>query len=325
MSRENPDQVTIRSTSGSGRRVHPHDKRGPGLGGSTKEPQTKGLAMSSYQNSAPHPDTTQRWLSFQAGIQVSASTRDWLAAKITQRRVKVRSRWRKLDPTLQATLTLAFLRTNLTYAELAAANGIDRSTCWRRITEGIRLLAARSIRLADVVRLARKAGWEYLLIDGVNVPTVAFGRKVNRRQIHYSGKHKRHGVNVQTICAPDGTLLWASAALPGKVTDITAARRFKLNSKITRFLGLLADLGYLGLDQVATGYRRKRGEKQLPAAKRLANQLHASLRCLGERGNAQLKWWRVLATELRCRPQHCTRMVKAVLTLHYLEHNPFAA
>jgi hypothetical protein len=25
-----------------------------------------------------------------------------------------------------------------------------------------------------VVRLADKAGWDYLLIDGVNVPTVAF-------------------------------------------------------------------------------------------------------------------------------------------------------
>ena len=281
--------------------------------------------MTSYQPTTPDTAATRRWLTFKAGIQVSASTGDWLAKKITQHRVKIGSRWRKLDPTTQAILTLAFLRTNLTFAELAAANNIHPSTCWRNITEGIQLLAARSIRLADVVRLAQKAGWEYLLIDGVNVPTVAFGRKANHRQKHYSGKHKRHGVNVQTICAPDGTLLWASAALPGKVTDITAARRFKLNSKITRFVGLLADLGYVGLADVATGYKRKRGEKQLPVAKRLANRLHASLRCLGERGNAQMKWWRVLATELRCRPQHCTRMVKAILTVHHLEHTPFAS
>jgi hypothetical protein len=288
-----------------------------------KKPAPGDLAMTSYQPAASDTPATRRWLTFQAGIEVSTSTRDWLAQKITQHRVKIGSPWRKLDPETQATLTLAFLRTNLTYAELAVANGIDRSTGWRRITEGIRLLAARSIRLADVVRLAQKAGWEYLLIDGTNVPTVAFGRKVSRRQIHYSGKYKRHGVNVQTICAPDGTLLWASAALPGKVTDITAARRFKLNAKITRFVGLLADLGYVGLADVATGYKRKRGEKVLPVAKRLANQFHASLRCLGERGNAQLKWWRVLATELRCRPNRCTEMVKAVLTVHHLEHRPF--
>lgn len=281
--------------------------------------------MTLSQSATPDTSATHRWLTFKAGIQVSTSTRDWLAKKITQHRVKISSRWRKLDPETQATLTLAFLRTNLTYAELAVANTINPSTCWRNITEGIRLLAARSIRLADVVRLAQKAGWDYLLIDGVNVPTVAFGRKVNRRQIHYSGKHKRHGVNVQTICAPNGTLLWASAALPGKVTDITAARHFNLNTKITRFVGLLADLGYVGLADVATGYKRKRGEKELPAAKRLANRFHASPRCLGERGNAQMKWWRVLATELRCRPEHCTIMIKAVLTLHHLEHAPFAA
>jgi hypothetical protein len=207
----------------------------------------------------------------------------------------------------------------------SAGNTLSTTTCWRYITEGIDLLAGRAIRLKDIVRLAKKAGWKYLLVDGVNVPTVAFGRKLTKRQKHYSGKHKRHGVNIQTICAPDGTLLWASAALPGKTNDITAARRHKLDTKVGLLIGLLADLGYLGLDNTATGFRRKKGEKTLPHAKRIANELHASLRCLGERGNAQLKWWRVMATELRCRPNRCTRMVKAVLTLHHLEETPFAA
>ena len=32
----------------------------------------------------------------------------------------------------------------------------------------------------------------------------------------------------------------------------------------------------------------------------------------------------VLASELRCRPERCTAMVKAVLALHYMEHDPFA-
>jgi len=42
-------------------------------------------------------------------------------------------------------------------------------------------------------------------------------------------------------------------------------------------------------------------------------------------GNARLKYWKVLASELRCCPEHCTAMVKAVLALHYMEHDPFAA
>jgi hypothetical protein len=44
-----------------------------------------------------------------------------------------------------------------------------------------------------------------------------------------------------------------------------------------------------------------------------------------ERGNARLKYWKVLATELRCQPGRCTAVVKAVLALHYMEHDPFAA
>jgi hypothetical protein len=217
------------------------------------------LAMSSYQPPTTPSDPTGRWLTFTAAVAISAATRDWLATKITGRRRRIRSRWRLLDPTTQATLVLAFLRTNLTYAELATANHISRNTCRRIINEGIDLLAQRAIRLSEVVRLAHKAGWEYLLIDGVNVPTIAFARKLNRHQKHYSGKHRRHGVNVQTICAPDGRLLWASAALPGKVNDITAARRHQLPAKVAKLLGLLADLGYLGLPDVATGFRRPRG------------------------------------------------------------------
>jgi hypothetical protein len=281
--------------------------------------------MPSYHDAKPDTAPGRQWQKFTAAVAVSTATRDKLAKQIAAHRAKIGSRWRLVDATAQATLVIAYLRTNLTYAELAAGNDISTSTCWRYIDEGIGLLAAAAIRLKDVVRLARKSGWDYLLVDGVNVPTVAFGRKLNRRQKHYSGKHKRHGVNVQTICAPDGRLLWASAALPGRTTDITAARRHKLDVKVGRLIGLLADLGYLGLAEALTAYRRKRGEKELPAAKRAANGIHASLRCVGERGNAQLKWWRVLATELRCRPARCTRVVKAVLALHHLEVAPFAA
>ncbi len=73
-----------------------------------------------------------------------------------------------------------------------------------------------------------------------------------------------------------------------------------------------------------TGKRKPRG-KEMPAAQRAANRLQARLRCAGERGNARLEYWKVLASELRCRPGQCTTMVKAVLALHYMEHDPFAA
>jgi hypothetical protein len=106
---------------------------------------------------------------------------------------------------------------------------------------------------------------------------------------------------------------------------ITAARKAGLAAMLVPLIGVLADLGYAGWDeQVITGRRKPRG-KELSPAQRAANRLQAQLRCVGERGNARLRYWKVLATELRCDPERCTGMVKAVLALHYMEHDPFAA
>jgi hypothetical protein len=40
----------------------------------------------------------------------------------------------------------------------------------------------------------------------------------------YSGKHKRHEVNLQVVASPDGTILWVSGELPGSTHDTAAAR-----------------------------------------------------------------------------------------------------
>ena len=264
---------------------------------------------------------------FRAGVKVSAATCEDLAESLRRRHERQGTRWRLLSPLAQAVLVIAFVRTNLAYAELAAGFGISESTCWRDIREGISVLAdrGRRISLADVAKLAVKMGWDYVIVDGVHVPTVTFGRKTGGQRAFYSGKHKRHGLNVQTVCSPDGELLWAAAPAPGGTVDVTAARQAGIAEILTSLIGVLADLGYLGWDkEVVTGRRKPRG-KEMTAAQRAANRLQAQLRCVGERGNARLKYWKVLATELRCQPGQCTAMVKAVLALHYMEHDPFAA
>jgi hypothetical protein len=76
-----------------------------------------------------------------------------------------------------------------------------------------------------VARLAVKMGWDYVIVDGVHVPTVTFRRKTGGQRAFYSGKHKRHGLNVQTVCSPVGELPWAAAPLPGAAVDVTAARK----------------------------------------------------------------------------------------------------
>jgi hypothetical protein len=284
--------------------------------------------MTVYQGTSFTPELTSTgYALFRAGVRVSAGTVRDLAGSLRRRHERQGTRWRLLAPLAQAVLVIAFLRTNLTYAELAAGFGVSESTCWRGIREGISVLAdrGRRISLRDVARLAVKMGWEYVIVDGVHVPAVTFGRKTGGQRAFYSGKHKRHGLNVQTVCSPDGELLWAAAPLPGATVDVTAARKARIAVMLVSVIGVFADLGYLGWDQeVITGRRKPRG-KELTAAQRAANRLQAQLRCVGERGNARLKYWKILATELRCDPGRCTAVVKAVLALHYMEHDPFAA
>ena len=219
--------------------------------------------MTVYQGTSFTPELTATgYALFRAGVKVSAGTCDDLAESLRRRHERNGARWRLLSPLAQAVLVTAFLRTSLTYAELAAGFGILVTTCWRDVAEGISVLAdrGRRISLADVARLAVKMGWDYLIVDGVHVPTVTFGRKTGGQRAFYSGKHKRHGLNVQTVCSPAGELLLAAAPQPGATVDVTAARRAGIAAMLTCLIGVFADLGYLGWDEaVITGRRKPRG------------------------------------------------------------------
>jgi len=136
--------------------------------------------MTVYQGTSFTPVLTAAgYALFRAGVKVSRQSCEDLAESLRRRHERHGTRWRLLSPLAQAVLVIAFLRTNLTYAELAAGFEVSGSTCWRDVREGISVLAdrGRRISLADVARLAVKMGWDYLIVDGVHVPTVTFGRK----------------------------------------------------------------------------------------------------------------------------------------------------
>src|SRR2546427_5923658 len=184
--------------------------------------------MTVYQGMSFTPERTKTgYALFRGGVKVSGGAVDDLAGSLRRRHERNGTRWRLLSPEAQAVLVIAFLRTNLAYAELAAGFGISPAACWRDVAEGISALAdrGRRISLRDVARLAVKMGWDYLIVDGVHVPAVTFGRKTGGQRAFYSGKHKRHGLNVQTVCSPAGELLWAAAPAPGAAVDVTAARQ----------------------------------------------------------------------------------------------------
>ena len=90
---------------------------------------------------------------------------------------RIGTRWLVHDVTMQAILTIAWLEGGHTYRALGACNGVPKSTCRTLVQEGIKVLARRALALTEVVNLARKAGWDYLIADNGYGPSY---RRVTR-------------------------------------------------------------------------------------------------------------------------------------------------
>jgi hypothetical protein len=251
-------------------------------------------------------------LFYPAALPLSSQTLNYAAGVIRRHRRQIGSCWRKLSPGRQALLVLAYLRKGETFAELAAGFGIGTATAWRYVSETVALLAARSPKLPRALADAKKAGHAYVVIDGTLIPV----DRVAADRPFYSGKHRRHGMNLQVISAPDGEILWVSGPLPGAVHDLTAARIWGiLRELLASGLVVLADKGYAGAgDHVRIPYRGR----NKPASQKDANRAHAQLRSPGERANAQLKTWRILR-KLRCCPWKAGQLAKAIHVLQARE------
>ena len=169
------------------------------------------------------------------------------------------------------------------------------------------LLAARAPKLRKAVRDAVRAGCACVILDGTLIPI----DRVAADKPFYSGKHKKHGMNLQVIACPDGDVLWVSGALPGSVHD----------KKAEWIWGALDELEKASLVTLALGLPGQRarespvqGQEQAGPQKE-ANRAHARLRSPGERANAQLKTWRILR-KLRCCPWRAGKLAK---TIHVLQ------
>ncbi|WP_405771975.1 transposase family protein [Actinacidiphila glaucinigra] len=86
-----------------------------------------------------------------------------------------------------------------------------------------------------------------------------------------SGKHRRHGVNIQVITHPRGEIVWISHTLPGRTHDLTAARPHRI---VATF---------------ATPTRRP-PRKELTARQRSRNRAHARLRYPVTRHGHPQRW-----------------------------------
>jgi hypothetical protein len=246
-------------------------------------------------------------LFYRAALPLSCKTLNYAAGIIRRHRKSIGSRWRKLTPGQQALLVLAYLRKGETFADLAAGSGVGRTTAWRYVQETVALLAARAPKLRQAVRDAKKAGHAYVVLDGTLIPI----DRVAADRPFYSGKHKKHGMNLQVIASPGGDILWVSGALPGSVHDKKAEWIWGVLAELEAAgLIVLADKGYQGAVHAKIPYRGR----NKPESQKQANRAHARLRAPGERANAQLKTWRILR-KLHCCPWRAGQLAKAIHAL----------
>ena len=247
-------------------------------------------------------------LFYPAALPLSSQTLSYVAGVIRRHRRQIGSAWRKLSPGRQALLVLAYLRKGETFADLAAGFGVGTATAWRYVRETVALLAARSPKLRRALADAKDAGHAYLVIDGTLVPI----DRVAADRPFYSGKHRRHGMNLQVIATPGGDIVWVSGPLPGAVHDLTAARIWGIIRELAASgLVVLADKGYHGAGDSGAHPLPRTRQARLPERRQPGPRPAA---IPGERANAQLKTWRILR-KLRCCPWRAGQLAKAIHVL----------
>jgi DDE superfamily endonuclease len=243
-----------------------------------------------------------------SSIDLSSGTLRFLTGQLTARRQEIGTRWRRLPAGRQALLALAHLRCGDTYTQLAAGFGIGIATAYRYTREAVEALAALAPSLDEAMTAIRAKA--FVILDGTLLPI----DRIAADTPYHSGKHKRHGMNVQVLTDPFGRLLWASPALPGSTHDLTATRQHGIIEALADAgLKCRADKAYQGAGgSVRVPFRGRR----LKRWKRRHNTTHAKIRCLGERAMATLKGRRLLRKP-RCGTNRITDVVKAVLVLHH--------
>ena len=248
-----------------------------------------------------------------------ATVSGWLAAH--RRAVDVRPWQRAATCWVQAVLVLRWFKDGTALWLLACDACISQATAYRYLHEALDVIAQHVPDLHEVLAEGREQGWSHVCLDGTLVPTDRSAEKSpdTGYDLWYSGKHKRHGANVQVLTDPTGYPVWVSPAEPGSTHDITAARTHVLPAlyrAAAAGLPTLTDKGYTG---AGIGTKIPHKGHDLHPDDQTYNHLITDLRAPAERANALLKNTFRALTRISLDPYRTTQIVAAALVLLHLQ------
>jgi hypothetical protein len=270
------------------------------------------------------------FITYQAVLDVSEHSVQFLSELLHDERVRrgTRKNTRALSTYKQAVLILGWFLDDTRMSALATDCRISASTAYDYRAEGVAVLAARKPSLHNALLAAKVAGHTHVILDGTLIPTdrIRTPGPTAGVDLWWSGKHHRHGGNIQVVSAPDGWPLWTSDIRPGREHDTTAARADPvLLKRIRDWVDdgalALADLGYQGESDTLKVPIKKTTGTDLTVNQQSYNAVHGALRCLGERANSLLKTTYKILRHYRGCPWRLGDIVAAALVLLHLEHD----
>ncbi len=261
-------------------------------------------------------------IAYRATLDVSSSTAVYVARLLHAHRARVDRRpWQRAATCwTQAVLVLRWFKDATAVDLLARDARISQATAYRYLHEAIDVIAAQAPDLHEVLAGGREHGWAFVALDGTLIETTRCSTASTAgHDLWYSGKHSRHGGNIQVLTDPSGFPVWTSPVEPGSTHDITAARTHvlpALYAAAAAGLPTLADKGYSG---AGIGIHLPHKGHNLDTDTRTRNLAITALRAPAERANALLKnTWKALR-RITLSPQRISHITAAALVLLTLQ------
>ncbi|MFC4335330.1 transposase family protein [Salininema proteolyticum] len=273
-------------------------------------------------------------VTYAAVLPIDRAVVGWFSRKLAchRRNLKTKANTRQLTAWAQAVLVLRWLLDGTRIRQLQGDNNLGCTTTYAYLWEELKVLAVQAPTMADAIDAARAAGDSYIGLDG----TLILMAKTHLRgptdgvDLWLSGKHHRHGANIQVMSAPDGYPLWVFETRPGREHDSTAVIKHGkeedlalLSVGIEDRLRLLAlvDLGYEKFKDFLSVHmpHKKKPKKELNLAQKQYNKAIGAARALAEKANADLNVRSKALALVSLNPWRIGTIVKACLAVFRID------